>query len=174
MFFFLFPLQTPFDSQALGSLFLHLPCQAPTIFLPQHAVYSSLHRWPIFGVFVSVLVWVWAFVFVFRLDFAWVLGLVCISGLCFERGFRPLSTFQAGCSRSVGFDMGCSYFCAFSGFSDLVFAYISALFFVLLRCFLIGFGHSGGVAARRWFQWLWCWLWSCSRVDRPRTLWYFS
>ena len=80
------------------------------------------------------------FGFVFRV---WVSASLCILGWVF-----------AVCSQSVGFDLGCSYFYSFFGFSYLDFAHISALFFfffVLLHWFLMGFGHSGGIAIVRWF-----------------------
>ena len=86
-------------------------------------------------------------VFLFRYEFrhlclcfgvilGWVSGFVCISGLCFGRGFRPLSVFHAGCSRSVGFNLSCSYFCSFFGFSDLVFCSFLLIFPIyLFFCF---------------------------------------
>ena len=80
---------------------------------------------------------------------AWVWASLCISGCVF-----------ASCSQSIGFDLGCSYFYSFFGFSDLGFAQISArflvfllffFFFVLLHWFLMGFGHSSGIAVVPWF-----------------------
>ena len=70
-----------------------------------------------FGICVSISVWVSTFMFVFHsgfrvvfvfrygfrrlclyfdVDFRLVSGFVCILGLCFECGFRPLSAFWAG------------------------------------------------------------------------------
>ena len=64
----------------------------------------------------------------FGVILGWVSGFVCVLGLCFGRGLRPFSAFQASCSQSVGFDLGCSYF-RFVCFSDLV--SICILFFGL-------------------------------------------
>ena len=106
-----------------------------------------------FGVCVCVSTWI----------SGWVSGFVCILGLCFGRGFRPLSAFRAGFLLVV-LNLLVSIWVAhistlFSSFSDLGFAHISTRFFgfsahfflVLLHWFLMGFGHSGGVAVVQWF-----------------------
>ena len=108
-----------------------------------------------FGVCVCVSAWI----------SSWALGFVCISGLCFGCEFQPLSTFRAGFLLVI-LNLLVSIWVAhistlFFGFSDLGFAHISARFFwffcsfffflVLLHWFLMGFGHSGGVAVMRWF-----------------------
>ena len=86
-FFFLFPLQTPFVSQALGSLFLHLPCQAPTIFLPQLiADLSPKPQASIADPFSTC-------VFLFRYGF-WHLCLCVQSG--FQAGFQAMFVFWYG------------------------------------------------------------------------------
>ena len=43
-----------------------------------------------FGVYVCISLWVLAWIS------GWVSGFVCILGLCFGRGFRPLSVVRAG------------------------------------------------------------------------------
>ena len=107
-----------------------------------------------FGVCVCVSAWI----------LGWVSSFVCISGLCFGRGFRPLSTFRAKFLLVI-LNLLVSIWVAhistiFSSFSDLGFAHISTrfswffcsfFFFVLLHWFLMGFGHCNGIAVVRWF-----------------------
>ena len=66
---------------------------------------------------------------------SWVSGFVCISGLCFGRGFRPFSTFRAGFLLVV-LNLLVSIWVAhistlFSSFSDLGFAHIYNFFFLI-------------------------------------------
>ena len=102
-------------SAALFNLGMSLPCQAPTIFLPQFVADPSPKPPSLthFGICVSVSVWVLAFMFVFQSGFRavfvfqygfWRLCLCfgmdfrLVFGLClhFRHGFRPLFAFRAG------------------------------------------------------------------------------
>ena len=80
------------------------------------------------------------FGFVFR---AWVSASLCVSGWVF-----------AGCSQSIGFNLGCSYFYSFFFcFSNLGFAHISTHFFCSSSLVLDGF-------------WSWWWRCGCAVVSR--------
>ena len=86
-----------------------------------------------FGVCVCVSAWI----------SSWVLGFVCISGLCFRCEFRPLFAFRAGFLLVV-LNLLVSTWVAhistlFSGFSDLGFAHISAHFFWFFCSFFFFF-----------------------------------
>ena len=101
-------------SATLFNLGMSLSCQAPTIFLPQFvadptpkpeaSITDPFRRLCFcfgmsFGVYVCVSKWisscVCVSVWVSTWNLGWVSGFVCISGLCFGRGFGPLSAFQA-------------------------------------------------------------------------------
>ena len=88
----------------------------------------------------------------------WVSGFVCILGLCFGRGFRPLSAFRAGfllvvlnllVSIWVAHISTLFFFC----FSNLGFAHISTHFFCSSSLVLDGF-------------WSWWWRCGCAVVSR--------
>ena len=70
---------------------------------------------------------------------AWILGwvssFVYILGLCFGRGFRPLSEFRAGFLLVVLNLLVSIWVTHFSSFSDMGFAHISAHFFCLFFWF---------------------------------------
>ena len=101
-------------SATLFNLGMSLSCQAPTIFLPQFvadptpkpeaSITDPFRRLCLcfgmsFGIYVCVSEWisscVCVSVWVSTWNLGWVSGFVCISGLCFGRGFGPLSAFQA-------------------------------------------------------------------------------
>ena len=132
-------------SAALFNLGMSLPCQAPTIFLPQFiadpspkpqasiadpfrrlcfyfsmgfGIYVCVSEW--ISSCVCVLVWVSAFVIMFRRGFqagfrAMFAFWVCVSSVGFGLSLRFGWVF-ASCSQSVGFDLGCSYFYSFFWF----------------------------------------------------------
>ena len=75
--------------------------------------------WYGFGICLCVSAWI----------SGWVLGFVCILGLCFGGGFRPLFEFRAGFLLVVLNLLVSIWVAHFSGFSDLGFAHISAHFF---------------------------------------------
>ena len=80
-----------------------------------------------FGVYVCISLWVLAWIS------GWVSGFVCILGLCFGRGFWPLSVVRAGFLLVV-LNLLVSIWVAhistlFFCFSNLGFAHISARFF---------------------------------------------
>ena len=82
-----------------------------------------------FDVCVYVLAWI----------SGWVSGFVCILGLCFECGFRPLSAFWAGFLLVV-LNLLVSIWVAhistlFFGFSNLGFPHIFARFFLVIIFF---------------------------------------
>ena len=107
-----------------------------------------------FGVCVCVSMWI----------SSWVSSFVCILGLCFGCGFRPLSAFWAGFLLVVlnllvsiwVAHISTIFFFVFLIWVLLIFllvfsGFFDNFFFVLLHWFLMGIGHSGGVAVVRWF-----------------------
>ena len=97
-----------------------------------------------FGICVCVSAWI----------AGWVSGFVCISGLCFGRGFGPLSAFQAAFLLVV-LNLLVSIWVAhistlFFGFSDLGFAHISARFFWFFCSFFFFFCSSSLVLDGFW------------------------
>ena len=136
----------------------------------------SLHHWPILAFVFLFRHGFRRLCFCFRVDFglclcfgisfgvcvcvsawisSWVLGFVCISSLCFGLGFCWLFLiywFQFGLLIFLLFFLVfliwvlLIFLLIFSGFSALFF-----FFLVLLHWFLMGFGHSGGIAVVQWF-----------------------